>query len=423
MHPALVELQERGLIHQSTDIDVLSKLLDEGSAVYCGFDPTADSLHVGSLLPLTIMKVFRKHKIPIVAVVGGGTGSIGDPSFKTEERKMMNKDTLARNVAGITAVIRSFFNDDPNVIIANNEDWMKEINMLDFLRHYGKCFTVNNMMNKESVRSRIERPDQGISFTEFSYPILQALDFEYLYFGLNCKIQIGGSDQWGNMIAGIDVIHKIHGNDAECGVITLPLVTKADGTKFGKSESGSIWLTENKTTPYQFFQFWRNMDDMEVPKLYQYFKPLGFSVDSIEKEMKYGDPNIIKLQFAIAMTDLIHGKDKTNLARDITEFLHGKKQITEEAVEMMIHSGFEVSESTDNLELVSLVVSTGLADSRKMAREFINNGAVKINGRKVNEFYDAANCEFKEDVDFVDAKHFILQRGKNTYVVVKNTRR
>ncbi|AMM43697.1 tyrosyl-tRNA synthetase [Pectobacterium phage vB_PcaM_CBB] len=421
MHPALVELQERELINQSTDIEVLSKLLDEGSAVYCGFDPTADSLHIGSLLPLTIMNVFKKHGVKVIALIGGATGSIGDPSFKSNERQMMDWDTIDRNVAGVHAVIRDVLGED--VEIVNNYSWSKDINMLDFLRDYGKCFTVNNMINKESVRSRIERDDKGISFTEFAYQILQAMDFEHLYEMRNCKIQIGGSDQWGNMIAGIDLIHKLHGNDAECGVITIPLVTKADGTKFGKTESGTIWLTEQRTTPYHFFQFWRNLDDAEIPKLYKYFKPFGFSVESIESEMKNGDPNIVKLQFAIAMTVLVHGDYKADLARDITDFLHGKKEITEEAVDMMIKSGFEVSESTDNLELVSLVVSTGLADSRKMAREFINNGAVKINGRKVNEFYDTANCEFTEDVDFVDAKHFVLQRGKNTYVVVKNTRR
>ncbi|AFC21581.1 tyrosyl-tRNA synthetase [Cronobacter phage vB_CsaM_GAP32] len=420
MHSALVELQERGLIKQSTDIEVLSKLLDEGSAVYCGFDPTADSLHIGSLLPLTIMNVFKKHGVKVIALLGGATGSIGDPSFKSEERKMLSWDDIDRNVAGIRAVIKSILGD---VEIVNNYSWTKDINMLEFLRDYGKCFTVNNMMNKESVRSRIERDEQGISFTEFSYQILQAMDFEYLYEMNNCKIQIGGSDQWGNMIAGIDLIHKIHGNDADCGVITIPLVTKSDGTKFGKSESGTIWLTEQRTTPYHFFQFWRNLDDAEIPKLYQYFKPFSFSVDDIVSEMTNGDPNIVKLQFAIAMTEMVHGEHKASLARDITDFLHGKKEITEEAVEMMIKSGFDVDESTDNLELVSLVVSTGLADSRKMAREFINNGAVKINGRKVNEFYDTANCEFTEDVDFVDAKHFVLQRGKNTYVVVKNTRR
>jgi tyrosyl-tRNA synthetase len=422
MHSALVELQDRGLINQSTDITVLSKLLDEGSAVYCGFDPTADSLHIGSLLPLSVMKVFKKHGVKVIALVGGATGSIGDPSFKSEERSMMDWDTISRNVAGISTVITSILGED--VEIVNNFDWMRDINMLSFLRDYGKAFTVNNMINKESVRSRIERPDQGISFTEFAYPILQGMDFEYLYTEMNCKIQIGGSDQWGNMIAGTDLIHKLHGNDAECGVITLPLVTKADGTKFGKSESGTIWMTGQRTTPYHFFQFWRNIEDTEVPKLYQYFKPFSFSVENIVNEMTNGDPNIVKLQLAYAMTELVHDSVAASTARALSDFFFGKNvELNDEAVDMMISSGFKVQEQTSTLDLVALLVDSGLADSRKMAREFINNGAIKINGRKVNEFYDTKENVFTEDVDIIDSKHFVLQRGRNAFVVVKNLRR
>lgn len=422
MHSALVELQDRGLINQSTDITVLSKLLDEGSAVYCGFDPTADSLHIGSLLPLSVMKVFKKHGVKVIALVGGATGSIGDPSFKSEERSMMDWDTISRNVAGISTVITSILGDD--VEIVNNFDWMRDINMLTFLRDYGKAFTVNNMINKESVRSRIERPDQGISFTEFAYPILQGMDFEFLYTEMNCKIQIGGSDQWGNMIAGTDLIHKLHGNDAECGVITLPLVTKADGTKFGKSESGTIWMTGQRTTPYHFFQFWRNIEDTEVPKLYQYFKPFTFSVENIVNEMTNGDPNLVKLQFAYAMTLLVHGSAAADTARALSDFFFGKNvELNDEAVDMMISSGFKVQEQTTTLDLVAILVDSDLADSRKMAREFINNGAIKINGRKVNEFYDTKENVFTEDVDMIDSKHFVLQRGRNAFVVVKNLRR
>jgi tyrosyl-tRNA synthetase len=421
MHSALVELQERGLINQSTDIEVLSKLLDEGSAVYCGFDPTADSLHIGSLLPLTVMNVLKKHDVEVIALVGGATGSIGDPSFKSEERSMLDWVMIERNVAGIASVINSILGAD--VKIVNNYSWMKNINMLDFLRDYGKAFTVNNMINKESVRSRIERPDQGISFTEFAYPILQGMDFEYLYDEMNCKIQIGGSDQWGNMIAGTDLIHKLHGNDADCGVITLPLVTKADGTKFGKSEAGTIWLTSQSTTAFEFFQFWRNLDDAEIPKLYQYFKPFGFEVDAIEREMKV-NPNFVKMQFAYKMTEIIHGEEQADLARDISNFLFGSSTVlNNDAIDMMIQSGFKVQVQTNTLDLVAVIIDSGLADSRKMAREFINNGAIKINGIKVNEFYDTNENVFTEDVDIIDSQHFVLQRGRNTFVVVKNLRR
>ena len=388
--------------------------------MYCGFDPTADSLHIGSLLPLTVMKVLKKHGVPVIAVVGGATVSIGDPSFKSSERNMMDLETIRTNTAGIETVIRKILGND--VVVVNNYDWMKEINMLDFLRNYGKCFTVNNMINKESVRSRIERPDQGISFTEFAYPILQGLDFEFLYATMNCKIQIGGSDQWGNMIAGTDIIHNYFGNDAECGVITLPLVTKADGTKFGKSESGTVWLSESKTTAFEFFQFWRNVDDAEIPKLYKYFKPFSFDVESIEYEMLI-NPNFVKLQMAYKMTESIHGEEHADLARDISSFLFGNTdELSDNAIDMMIASGFKVQESTATLDLVALLVQSGLAESRKMSREFINNGAIKINGRKVNEFYDTKENIFTEEVDIIDARHFVLQRGRNAYVVVKNTR-
>jgi tyrosyl-tRNA synthetase len=422
MHPALVELEKRGLINQSTDIEVLSKLLESGKAVYCGFDPTADSLHVGSLLPLTVLKLFKEHGVPIVAVVGGGTGSIGDPSFKSEERVMMDKLTISRNVAGLTSVIRSVLGDD-NVIITNNESWMKEINMLDFLRGYGKCFSVNNMMNKDSVRSRLERPEQGISFTEFSYPILQALDFEYLFSILDCAIQIGGSDQWGNMIAGIDVIHKMHGNDAEVGVITLPLVTKDDGTKFGKSESGTVWLSPNKTTPFEYFQFWMNISDSEMIKLYQYFQPLSFTVEQIKREMQH-EPMLMKKQFAIAMTQAMHGSEKTTQAINIAEFLFGKrKKLSTSEIEMMINAGMEVHEVVEELNFVDILISTGLAPSKKMSREFIMTGAAKVNGTKINEFFDPNTLELFENFEAFDDRYFILQRGRDNYVIIHNRRR
>lgn len=422
MHPALVELEKRGLINQSTDIEVLSKLLENGKAVYCGFDPTADSLHVGSLLPLTVLKLFKEHGVPIVAVVGGGTGSIGDPSFKSEERVMMDKLTISRNVAGLTSVIRSVLGED-NVIITNNENWMKEINMLDFLRGYGKCFSVNNMMNKDSVRSRLERPEQGISFTEFSYPILQALDFEYLFSILDCAIQIGGSDQWGNMIAGIDVIHKMHGNDAEVGVITLPLVTKDDGTKFGKSESGTVWLSPNKTTPFEYFQFWMNISDSEMIKLYQYFQPLSFTVEQIKREMQH-EPMLMKKQFAIAMTQAMHGSEKTTQAINIAEFLFGKrKKLSTSEIEMMINAGMEVHEVVEELNFVDILISTGLAPSKKMSREFIMTGAAKVNGTKINEFFDPNTLELFENFEAFDDRYFILQRGRDNYVIIHNRRR
>lgn len=421
MHPALVELEKRGLINQSTDIEVLSKLLDSGSAVYCGFDPTAESLHVGSLLPLTVLKLLKEHGVPVIALIGGATGRIGDPSFKAQERQMLDEYTVERNISGITQSIKSVIGED--VSIVNNYSWTKDISVLEFLRDYGKCFTVNNMINKESVRSRIERPDQGISFTEFAYPILQGMDFEHLFENHNCSIQIGGSDQWGNMIAGIDVIHKMHGNDAECGVITLPLVTKEDGTKFGKSETGTVWLCPSKTTPFEYFQFWMNITDAEMIKLYQYFQPLSFTVEQIKREMEH-EPMLMKKQFAIAMTAELHGSAKATQAINIADFLFGKrKKLSTEEIQMMITAGMEVHEVVEELNFVDILISTGLAPSKKMAREFITNGAAKVNGTKINEFFDPNSSELFENFEAFDDRYFILQRGRDNYVIIHNRRR
>lgn len=414
MHSALVELQERGLIKQCTDIEVLSKLLQEGSSVYCGFDPTADSLHIGSLLPLTILNVFSKHGVKVIALIGGATGSIGDPSFKAEERKMLGWENIFDNVAGIKSVIKNFLNNE-NVQIVDNYSWSKDISMLDFLRDYGKFFSVNSMINKESVRSRIERPEQGISFTEFSYQILQGMDFEYLFSEQNCKIQIGGSDQWGNMISGIDLIHKMHGNDAECGVITIPLVTKSDGTKFGKSESGTIWLTDKHTTAFNFYQFWRNIDDAEIPKLFKYFKPTDITFEEFEHNHLM-NPNAVKKEFAFNMTKIVHGVSKAEQAAMISNFLFNSttQVLSNDAIDMMIQSGFKVHEC-DHLDILSVLIESGLTSSKKMAREYITNGAVKINGRKVNEFYNSKENILTEELNNTS----ILQRGKNEFVVLK----
>lgn len=422
MHPALVELENRGLINQSTNIVVLSKLLNEGKAVYCGFDPTADSLHIGSLLPLTVMKVLQSFGVEVIALVGGATGSIGDPSFKSEERTIMDWNTIDRNVSGITSVIKSILGD---VKIVNNYDWSKDMSILEFLRTYGKCFTVNNMINKESVRLRIERPDQGISFTEFAYPILQGMDFEWLFEGNNCAIQLGGSDQWGNMIAGIDVIHKLHGNNAECGAITLPLLLKSDGTKFGKSETGTMWLSTNRTTPYNMYQYWLNITDDELITIYQYFKPMSLSVDDVKTEMKH-NVVLFKRQFAHSMTELVHGTDKAAQAYKVSQFLFGEKiKLDIESINMMVDSGIEATVINEEVELISLLVETGLASSKKMAREFIINGAAKVNGRKINEFYDPVLNKFTEDFDIFNNNFFVLQRGRGKFVIirmVKNTR-
>lgn len=410
MNNALAELINRGLIKQSTDIAVLDKMMNEHKAIYCGFDPTADSLHVGSLLPLTVMKVLRKHGVRVIALVGGATGRIGDPSFKAQERNMLDESTVERNIEGITKVIHQVLGDDVKVV--NNYNWVKDISMLEFLRVYGKCFTVNNMVNKESVRQRIERPDQGISFTEFSYPILQGLDFEHLFEMHDCTIQMGGSDQWGNMVAGMEVIHKLQGNDKECGVFTIPLLTKDDGTKFGKSESGAVWLSADKTSPFEMFQFWKNLTDAETVKMFQYFKPWSTVTDDDFAVMMEKDAPKTKTAFAINMVEMIHGIDVAACVSNIVYALfEGKYNFDTEELQMLVDGGIKEVEWTNNL--VETLVSSGLATSRKMAREFIKNNAVKVNGEVVGEDFDV------ESILAIPSELFLLQRGRKNFVVIR----
>lgn len=402
-HPAIEELISRNLIKQSTEISTLSKLLNEGSAVYCGFDPTADSLHIGSLLPLNVMKIFMKHGVKVIALVGGATGMIGDPSFKSSERTLMSEEEVHTNCRGIVSSIKSILGD---VEFANNINWTRNMTVLNFLRTYGKCFTVNNMISKESVRSRIEREEQGISFTEFTYPILQGMDFEVLYNMSNCKIQIGGSDQWGNMVAGIDIIHKLHGNEADVGAITIPLMTKSDGTKFGKSEFGTIWLDKNKTTPYDFFQFWQNITDEEALK----FIPMFTDMHTNNVDIR-----TLKYLFAVHMTELVHGTDMAESVADIVFHLFNGEPVSSEICKEMINCGLNSNEETFS-SMVELLVKTNMASSNKMAREFISNGAIKVNKKKVNEYSD-------EDLTnlFKSQEYVLLQRGKNMFTVIKTS--
>lgn len=418
MHPALEELQARGLIYQSTDISELSDMLNEGRAVYCGFDPTADSLHIGSLLPLHILNILKRHGVRVVVLVGGGTGRIGDPSFKDKERTLIDDEQLHLNYEGVVSAINQII---PEPFIVNNEKWQQAIPVLDFLRDYGKYFTVNSMLAKDSVKSRLERQDSGISFAEFSYPILQGLDFEYLYTTHDVGIQIGGSDQWGNMIAGTDLIHKKYGNDKKCGVLTFPLITKADGIKFGKSESGAVWLSDQKTSVYDFLQFWLNITDAEFLKLYPCFDDDNVNTLALRTEVvsKPEEVAMFKKQFAYTITEMVHGRDKTLQASAITELVHGDtSEMDAEMFEMIKGTSIPTVEVPKDFGWVELVVETGLAPSRKMAREHISTGAIKMNAVKVNTFYDPLAHAYTDDMEQLP-KYFCLRRGKTKFVAVK----
>ncbi len=320
----LAELRERGLIFQVAGEDAIEQwLAAEPRTLYCGFDPTADSLHIGSLVPLLVLRRFQSSGHRPIALVGGATGLIGDPSFKASERQLNTPEVVAGWVDKLRQQVSQFVDfEGPNAaLVANNLDWTQGLDVLGFLRDVGKHFSVNNMIGKESVRQRLDREGAGISFTEFSYMILQSLDFAELYRRHGCGLQIGGSDQWGNITGGIDLTRRLHG--AQVFGLTLPLVTKSDGTKFGKTESGTIWLDANKTSPYAFYQFWLGTADADVYRFLRYFTFLSLSdIEAVERadSERSGRPEAQHL-LAQEVTRLVHGDEGLTAAERITEAL------------------------------------------------------------------------------------------------------
>ena len=320
----LAELRERGLIFQVAGEDAIEQwLAAEPRTLYCGFDPTADSLHIGSLVPLLVLRRFQSSGHRPIALVGGATGLIGDPSFKASERQLNTPEVVAGWVDKLRQQVSQFIDfEGPNAaLVANNLDWTQGLDVLGFLRDVGKHFSVNNMIGKESVRQRLDREGAGISFTEFSYMILQSLDFAELYRQHGCGLQIGGSDQWGNITGGIDLTRRLHG--AQVFGLTLPLVTKSDGTKFGKTESGTIWLDANKTSPYAFYQFWLGTADADVYRFLRYFTFLSLSdIEAVERadSERSGRPEAQHL-LAQEVTRLVHGDEGLTAAERITEAL------------------------------------------------------------------------------------------------------
>jgi tyrosyl-tRNA synthetase len=383
MNP-LQELTDRGLISQTTN--GVDEHLNEPRTIYCGFDPTADSLHIGSLVPLLAMKRLQDAGHKPVLLVGGATGMIGDPSFKSSERKLNSDDVVQSWTESLKNQVSRFVdfeNKYTGAVIVNNFDWVKEISVIDFLRDTGKHFHVNAMIQKESVKQRLIRDGEGISFTEFSYMLLQSLDFAHLNRSHNCTVQIGGSDQWGNIVGGIDLTKKQNGKQG-FGV-TLPLVTKSDGTKFGKTESGTIWLDANKTSPFNFFQFWMNTADDDVYKFLKFFTFLTVEdINSIENadKLRGGKPQAQEI-LAKEVTTLVHGAEATKSAQRITSALFSGdvSDLTQKDFEQLESDGMEKSIITEGETAVSLIADiSNLAKSRKMAREHINNGAIKVNG-------------------------------------------
>ena len=423
------DLQSRGLIAQTTDIEALDALLNEQKiSLYCGFDPTADSLHIGHLLPVLALRRFQQAGHTPIALVGGATGMIGDPSFKAVERSLNSAETVAGWVESIRNQLKPFlsFEGENAAIMANNADWFGSMNCLDFLRDIGKHFSVNAMLNKESVKQRIERDDVGISFTEFAYSLLQGYDFAELNKRHGAVLEIGGSDQWGNITAGIDLTRRL--NQKQVFGLTLPLVTKSDGTKFGKTEGGAVWLNAKKTSPYQFYQFWLKVADADVYKFLKYFTFLSIEeIDAIEaKDKASGTKPEAQRILAEEMTRLIHGKAALQAAQRISESLFAEDQssLTESDFEQLALDGLPAFEVSDGLNVVEALVKTGLASSNKEARGFVNSKAVLLNGQAAELNNPNHAAERPDDAYLLtDAhkrfgKYTIVRRGKRNHALL-----
>ena len=417
--PLLQDLHARGLIAQTTDATELDALLMQGAVtLYAGFDPTADSLHVGSLVPVLTLRRFQLAGHRPIALVGGATGMIGDPSFKASERKLLTTDTINEWVAKIRAQVMPFlrFDGDNAAIMTNNLDWFGGMGALEFLRDIGKHFSVNAMIKKEAVQQRIARDDQGISFTEFSYSLLQGYDFAELYQRHGCRLQIGGSDQWGNITAGTDLTRRLH--RAQVYGLTLPLVVKSDGTKFGKTESGTIWLDAKRTSPYAFYQFWLNTADADVYTFMRYFTFLPVAeITAIEaadqqREGKREGQRVLAEQ----VTALVHGDAALVAAQRISQSLFSgdASALTESDLAQLAQDGMPSAEIETSLAgLTDVLAASGLAKSKTEARTFIQSGSVSINGVK---------CEAIDHKLGADARLFgrytMLRRGKKNYCLV-----
>ncbi|MDE5415890.1 tyrosine--tRNA ligase [Alkalihalobacterium chitinilyticum] len=414
----LKDLQFRGLVNQVTDEEGLAKQLSEEQVtLYCGFDPTADSLHIGHLLTVLTLRRFQLAGHKPLALVGGATGLIGDPSGKKAERTLNEKEIVEQFTEGIKGQLSRFldFEGEAGAKLVNNYDWIGKLDVITFLRDVGKNFGINYMLAKDSVESRIS---SGISFTEFSYMILQSYDFLNLYQNENCKLQIGGSDQWGNITAGLELIRKSLGDQEKAFGFTIPLVTKADGTKFGKTEGGAIWLDPEKTTPYEFYQFLINTDDRDVIKFIKYFTFLSHDeITELEKAVET-EPHLRLAQRRLAeeLTKTVHGEESLAQAIRISDALFSGEIKNLSASE--IKQGFKDVPSytceDENMALVDLLVAAKVSSSKRQAREDIQNGAIYINGERSTDVGRLLQTE-----DKIEGQFTIIRRGKKKYYLIQ----
>lgn len=422
MNPLIKELKERGL-YASTSGN-LEELLSKPTTFYVGTDPTADSLHLGHLLAFTTAKLLQSYGHKPIVLLGGATAFIGDPSFKSEERKLLSPETVAHNIEGIRNQVSKLLDFNNGAIMVNNYDWMKNFSFIDFAREVGKCITVNYMMAKDSVKKRLEREGSGMSFTEFTYQLLQGYDFVELYKKYNCKLQIGGSDQYGNGTTGIELIRKMLGKDDAC-MLTWPLVTKADGTKFGKSEKGNIWLDPEKTSPYEFFQFWLNQSDEDSERYIKLFTliPLDEIEKMIEKHRENPSARFLQKELAKYMTCLVHSEEDYNKAVETTDILFGKgtteqlASIDEKTLLGAMNGVSKVELSKEHFASgVTVLDIAALHDkvpSKSEARKLIKANGFSINKSKVTNEKDTLT-----ESALIGGKYLLLQKGRKDYCLL-----
>ncbi|KYG58197.1 tyrosine--tRNA ligase [Planococcus maritimus] len=418
MTNALIEdLNWRGLLYQQTDEEGMASVLDqEKISLYCGVDPTADSMHIGHIVPLLTLRRFQLHGHRPILLVGGATGMIGDPSGRNEERQLQSTEQIDRNVDSIKKQMEQIFDfqTENGAKMVNNRDWIGGMSVIEFLRDFGKLISVNYMLAKDSVASRLEG---GISFTEFSYTLIQAIDFNHLYNEYNCRVQIGGSDQWGNITSGLEVIRKTHEEEAKAFGITIPLVTKADGTKFGKTAGGAVWLDAKKTSPYEFYQFWINTADADVVKYLKIFTFLEKEQIEALAESVETEAHLRKAQTVLAeeMTKLIHGEEALLDAQRITKALFSGDLKSLSADEMK--AAFKDVPSVEMPKLakpiVDLIVDGKVSPSKRQAREDITNGAISINGEKIRDLEYVV-----DEKDRLDDEFAVVRRGKKKYHMI-----
>ena len=417
------ELRWRGMIANIMP-GTEEQLLKEMTTGYIGFDPTADSLHIGSLVPIILLMHLQKAGHKPIALVGGATGMVGDPSGKSDERNLLDEETLNKNIAGIKAQLQQFLEFDSNkpncAIIINNYDWFKNISFIDFLRDTGKHITVNYMMAKDSVKKRIEG-DAGISYTEFAYQLMQGYDFYWLYQHHNCKLQMGGSDQWGNMTTGTELVRRKA--NGEAFVFTCPLITKADGGKFGKTESGNIWLDANRTTPYQFYQFWLNSSDADAEKWISIFTFLNKeTIDNLIAEHRL-NPDSRSLQKTLAkeITIFVHGIVEYEKAVETTEKLFANANASAESLSIddlenmdgIQKINFTKSNLDAGIDVINFLVETTIFPSKGEAKKMLQGGGLSINRNKIDSLQMTVDSNL-----LLHEKYLLVQKGKKNYYLI-----